>query len=306
MSNVKNEMKEWLVKYKSNSVKPASYDRLKTSYDQMVKYPIANVDLDILTEDHVQDYVNQLVEDGYALSTIRKQVHLVNEFAKHAFKKNLIATPIHEEVKLPTESTVKKHKREIVAYSRSEQRALKGVLYRGDSPAYYAAIIMMETGTRVGEALSLYWDDVNWTRRSLHIGKTVVRLGNSKKSYIQDEPKSFSSIRTIALSSEAYDLLKKMYEADDSGCDLIFHDKNGRPLTYECSRWWIRRACEEAGVPYYGQHVFRHTFATNCYERGCDVKLLSKFLGHSDVTITYNIYIHLYGDALEEMRSVLE
>ena len=58
-------------------------------------------------------------------------------------------------------------------------------------------------------------------------------------------------------------------------------------------------------LPYLGMHAFRHTFATNCYERGCDVKILSKLLGHSDVAITYNIYIHLYGDALEEMRRVV-
>lgn len=305
MSSVKTEMKEWLVKYKSNSVKPASYDRLVTSYDQLVKYPIADLDLGILTEDDIQDYVNQLVADGYALSTIRKQIHLVNEFTRHAFKKKMLSVPIHEDVKLPTESTVKKHRREVVAYTRSEQKALRNVLYRGDSPAYYVALIMMETGARVGEALSLYWSDIDWRRRSVHIGKTIVRLGNSRKSYIQDEPKSFSSIRTIALSTDAFELLSRMRDLDDSGSDLIFHDKKGKALTYECLRWWIRRACDEAGVPYYGQHVFRHTFATNCYERGCDVKLLSKFLGHSDVTITYNIYIHLYGDALEEMRAVL-
>ena len=67
----------------------------------------------------------------------------------------------------------------------------------------------------------------------------------------------------------------------------------------------INKACDLAGVKYLGQHVFRHTFATNCYARGCDVKVLSKLLGHSDVTITYNTYIHLFGDALEEMRKVI-
>lgn len=70
-------------------------------------------------------------------------------------------------------------------------------------------------------------------------------------------------------------------------------------------RYQIQCACVEAGVPYLGQHVFRHTFATNCYNRGCDVKILSKLLGHADVTVTYNVYIHLFGDALEEMRSVV-
>ena len=44
---------------------------------------------------------------------------------------------------------------------------------------------------------------------------------------------------------------------------------------------------------------------TNCYYRGCNVKIMSKLLGHADVTVTYNIYIHLFGDALEEMRSVI-
>ena len=71
-------------------------------------------------------------------------------------------------------------------------------------------------------------------------------------------------------------------------------------------RYQIQKACLTAGVPYKGLHVFRHTFATNCYYRGANVKLLSKLLGHADVSITYNTYIHLFGDALEEMRNVVD
>lgn len=56
-------------------------------------------------------------------------------------------------------------------------------------------------------------------------------------------------------------------------------------------------------VEWRGFHVLRHTFATNCYYKGADVKKLSKLLGHVNVTITYNIYINLYGDCLEELRS---
>ena len=122
---------------------------------------------------------------------------------------------------------------------------------------------------------------------------------------MQDSAKSHSSNRTIPISTKAWDLLNYLrgVEVCDSG--FIFHDRRGNHLGYEAVRWWIRKACEEAGVPYYGCHVFRHTFATNCYERGCDVKLLSKLLGHSDVMITYNVYIHLFGDALDAMRAVV-
>ncbi|MBQ7850102.1 MAG: tyrosine-type recombinase/integrase [Clostridia bacterium] len=76
-------------------------------------------------------------------------------------------------------------------------------------------------------------------------------------------------------------------------------------LSYEAIRYQINHACADAGVSYKGQHAFRHTFATNCYKKGADVKILSKLLGHSDVSITFNVYIHLFGDALEEMRSVI-
>ncbi len=42
-----------------------------------------------------------------------------------------------------------------------------------------------------------------------------------------------------------------------------------------------------------GVHVLRHTFASMLFENGCDVKVVSEILGHSDTKITENIYIHL-------------
>ena len=44
---------------------------------------------------------------------------------------------------------------------------------------------------------------------------------------------------------------------------------------------------------------------SNCYHKGIDVKILSCLLGHADVNITYNLYIHLYGDGFDEMYSAL-
>ena len=39
-------------------------------------------------------------------------------------------------------------------------------------------------------------------------------------------------------------------------------------------------------------HILRHTFATNCVSSGMDIKCLSEILGHSDVKITLNRYVH--------------
>ena len=307
MKRLGNAIEEWMVNYKSTSVKPSTYDRLCESLIQLNKYGISDVSIDELTVDEIQSYINELVASGYALTTIKKQFHLISEYVSYANLNGIILRPLYKGVKLPSESVVKKHKRCVIAYDREEQRRLTDILFqRLHIPACCAALLMMETGIRIGEAMALTWDDVDWNRRCLRISKTVVRLRDCKRNHVQSSAKSFSSNRTIPLSRVAYDLLRHMAEDCDSTCGYVFRGRNGKYMSYEAARCHIQKACEDAGVPYYGQHVFRHTFATNCYNKGCDVKVLSKFLGHSDVTVTYNTYIHLFGDGLEEMRAVLD
>lgn len=296
---------EWLVKYKKNSVKASTYDRLETSFSQFVKYDISKMRVEDLTPDDLQKYLNQLVLDGYALTTIKKQYHLLTGFIEYANLNGLILRPIHKGVRLPAESAVKKHRKNVMAYTHEEQERLIDILEQGDSDAYYAIMLMMETGMRAGEVLALTWSDIDWRRKSIRISKTMIRLGNGKRNYIQQEAKSFSSNRTIPMSTRAYELLQRHKFRITHDREAVFQTVKGEYLTYEALRWWTKKACDEADVPYYGQHVFRHTFATNCYERGCDVKLLSKYLGHADVTITYNVYIHLFGDALEQLRTIV-
>lgn len=305
MNLLGENVKGWMERYKLNSVKPATYDRLETSLKALLNYKIAYMDVGEIRTEDLQEFVNSMVADGYALSSIKKQFYLVTAYLKFANTEGLIPRPIYNNVKLPAQSVVKKKKREIQSYSRPEQIALKKVLRTKSRIGYAAALLMMETGLRVGECLALTWGDVLWERKALRVDKTLIRIANKHRMEVQNEAKSFTSNRTIPLSTEAYSLLDGLFENAEGSSGYIFSGEGGMPISYEALRYQIQMACKEAKVPYKGQHVFRHTFATNCYNRGCDVKILSKLLGHADVAITYNTYIHLFGDALEEMRSVL-
>lgn len=305
MNKLHEEIESWLVSYKKNSVKPSTYDRLLVSLELLKKHPIANIPLDFLESDDIQNYINDMVEQKYARSTVKKQFYLIGAFIEHANLKGAFVRPIHKGARLPSESSMKKRRREVIAYTAREQSLLNEVLMSKPDPVYRADRFMMETGLRVGEVAALEWSDVDWKRKAIKISKTVVRIVEHKMSYVQIGAKSSSSNRTIPLSPTAYDLLCVMYDEDGPEPEgYIFHDEEGGRISYASLRYRTEQACKKAGLPYYGLHVFRHTFATNCYNKGCDVKILSKFLGHSDVTITYNVYIHLFGDALEEMRSI--
>ena len=304
MKKVGECIKEWMEKYKRTSVKAATYDRLETSYQLMCKYRVAYIGYLELTSEDIQDYLNRLVQDGYALTTIKKQYNLISGYIRWANAEGVIPRAIYNNVSLPSRNTVKKPKKEMQVYNKMQQMSLRKELQTNKRGGYLAALLMLETGIRVGEAIALSWDDIDWDRRSLRINKTMVRLGNRKKMFVQNSAKTFTSERTIPLSKIAYETLENLYMKAKRGQIYIF-EENEKPFSYEKMRWDITIACNEANVPYMGQHVFRHTFATNCYYKGCNVKILSKLLGHSNPTVTYNTYIHLFGDELEEMRSVV-
>ena len=60
--------------------------------------------------------------------------------------------------------------------------------------------------------------------------------------------------------------------------------------------------CDRVGIPRFSMHVLRHTFATRCIEGGMKPKTLQKILGHSNIGITMNLYVHITED--EKQREI--
>ena len=298
---------EWLEEHKKNSVKPLTYDRLMIAYKLMMKYSISDWRVNEIDSKAMQRYLNDLVSDGYSMSTIKKQFNLITAYWKYGMSQGQITTPVYLGVNLPSEERLTRKVKEIDTYTHGEQKKLLGELVKLEKPQYGVIVLLLEAGLRVGEALALTWNDILWSRKAVYVRGTLIRLSAERGvSYVQDSPKSKTSRRKVPLSNTAMEVLEKLYK-DRDGDGLIFARKDDASLPYSYSsvEFHTRKLCKQLGVPYKGMHAFRHTFATNCYERGCDVKILSKLLGHADVAITYNIYIHLYGDELEEMRKAL-
>ena len=266
-------------------------------------FEIATMPIGEITCIDIQRYVNELIKRGYGLSTIKKQMRIVTAPLKQASALHIITADPGIGIRLPSRYNVAKPERLMEAYTDEEQTALRSVLSGRQRNGYATIALMIETGLRVGEALALRWQDVQLTRKRIYVRNTVVRLANKKQSFIQDSVKSESSRRTIPLTPEAIKLLERLYERRKN--EWVFTNCDGERLSYEALRYQTRCACRDAGIQYRGEHVFRHTFATNCYHKGVNIKILSRLLGHADVNVTYNIYIHLYGDGFDEMYSAL-
>jgi integrase len=292
----------WLETFKKTSVRKSTYERLCTSRKTMSKYPIAEKKLGDINFFDVQRYINSLLEDGFAMTGIKKLTQIVTAPLKQAAAMKIIHADPTIGVKLPSESRVKKQSREIVAYTDKEQDKIsKKISVPPYNVGYLAVGFMIETGIRSGELLALKWKDVQIQSRRLHVHATIINPMYNFAEY-QDSPKSKSSNRIIPLTPKAIAILNILLKSRKT--EWVF-EQDGERYTYQKLSYQTKKLCRECGIKFYGEHAFRHTFATNCYYKGIDVKILSRLMGHSSVQVTYNIYINLYGDGFDDMYAAL-
>ena len=110
-----------------------------------------------------------------------------------------------------------------------------------------------------------------------------------KTKIVVTTPKSQNSVRIIPLPDSLINILSRFKLSPRAyiltGCDDKFMEP--RVLQYKFKKYAI-----ESGVRNINYHALRHTFATRCIELGFDVKTLSEILGHANVNVTLNRYVH--------------
>lgn len=298
---------DWLDIYKRRTVKDATFSRLVTSTHELKEHEISHMPIKSITSVHIQHYISELVARGYGQSTIKKQLLLITAPLKQAAANHLIPADPSSGIQLPRDEFLMKQKKKVLAYTKEEQDKILRIasepeVYEIDITAGLAILFLLETGLRSGELLALHWEDVHIERKMIKVCATLVNPTSVCQSHRQLSSKTASSNRVVPLTPKAISILEKCRVM--SSCDSVFANGDN-PLNYRVLKTYVEKICKLANIPYYGTHALRHTFATNCYYKGMDVKILSKILGHSSTTVTYNVYIDLYGNAFDEMYAAL-
>lgn len=210
---------------------------------------------------------------------------------------------------------------------QEQMKLVKFILGQKPSSANMAILLSMATGFRIGEICALRWGDVDLKNGRIEVKRTIQRLkfgalkettdecllcpsGKNRKKTLaipsktvltMGNAKTFSSIRSIPMTEDIKKLFKIMKDiAPNEGFVFGHGEYCMEPRTLQLN---LKKQCELAGVKSCGFHALRHTFATRCFDNGCDVKGLSEIMGHSEVSITINRYVH---SNLEAKRKQLE
>lgn len=180
--------------------------------------------------------------------------------------------------------------KEVEIFEKSDQVALINSLQSNICHKNFGILLTIHTGLRIGELCALKWSDINFDTQLLHINKTMIRTYTKEDGSKLNitAPKTRSSIRTIPLNKwiMQYAVLLR---GSENEYIITGKEKYIEPNKY---RLYYNRQLKDLDLPHRKFHSLRHTFATRCIECGCDYKSLSELLGHSNVSITMNLYVH--------------
>ena len=135
-------------------------------------------------------------------------------------------------------------------------------------------------------------------------------------------PKTESGIRYVPMSEEvvacfrrilANRVAPKVEPMVDGYAGFLFLDKNDRPMVALHWEKYMQHIVEKYNkiyriqMPKVTPHVCRHTFCSNMAKSGMNPKTLQYIMGHSDISVTLNVYTHVqFDEAQAELLRVAE
>lgn len=279
---------EWLESLKSTRRKST----IVKYYNQLSKHIIPHFGekrINKISNKDINSFANELlIEKKLSQKTTSDIISCMKSIRKYALNNNYNVMYISECLYSPSNNKMTK------ILSIEEEKRLIEYLRNNLTNENLGILVCLFTGLRVGELCALKWSDISLIYKEIYVKRTMQRLQHlnsksGKKTYIEiGEPKSRSSIRTIPIPDIIIEDILNCFNKEGF---FLTGDPNYfiEPRTMENHFKKILRKCsiEDSSI-----HICRHTYATRCVEAGFDIKTLSEILGHSNVSITLNRYVH--------------
>ena len=292
-STVDRWFEEWMELYK----KPAGLTQKSLStypqkYYTYISPKIGKMKLKAVREAHLQRILNE--QAGKSKSHVSKLRLVMKELFSKARKTRLIPFDPAEDLTLP-EVTERKHR----SITEAERKAILAVAETHRAGLWVLTILY--TGMRPGETAVLQWKDIDFKKNEIHVHKAL----ESGRMAVKD-PKTAAGYRDIPMRPE---LKEKLLVRRGEPFDPVFTLENGNRMTEDgMQRMW--RSFKRDLDIYMGAKVYRnkivesvvaedltayclrHTFCTDLQRAGVPINVAKELMGHSDISVTANIYTH--------------
>lgn len=256
--------------------------------------------VDQITTKMIEEFINQRQDQGMNLSTLKKVLVSLGQIFKLAVKRGYCVRNPVSEADRPRSQGTEDEEMDNINILTPEQ--IKAFLDKVGAQKYHTLFTLaIFSGARQGELLGLKWSDIDWKNSQIHIQRTF----NNGEFFTT---KTKGSNRKIDIGPSTMRILKEWKLACPPGKhDLVFPTDAGNPMNHNnMVNRYFRPTLEAAGLDIIRFHDLRHTYASLLIEQGENIKYIQTQLGHSNPTVTLNVYAHLMKPTNQEAAMKLE
>lgn len=290
---------DWLENTHRRRVRPRTYERYREAINLHIIPAIGDHQLQKLTAQHIQAFYTAKEKEGLAPATIRYYHSVLHNAFTLAVKWGLIARNICDLTSPPRRE---RHEMHTLSFEQA-QRFLDTLAGHKWEALFELALA---TGLRRGEILALKWQDIDFDAGTLQVRRILSRVPtqseNRQHVYVEAEPKTHMSRRSVVIASFALEALEKhranqAEEKQKAGqhwqnYDYVFCTSTGTHLNPNYIVDVFKKLLQRAGLPNLRFHDLRHSAATLLFKMKTHPKIVQELLGYSNISITLDIYSH--------------
>ncbi|HEX3783940.1 MAG TPA: site-specific integrase [Pseudonocardiaceae bacterium] len=296
----------WLAEVVQPNRHRGTHSRYEGTCRLYLKPALGTQPLAQLSVHNVQTFLNEQIQQGKSVRNVQIMRATLRAALTRAQREELVSRNVAKLVELP-----KTELRDIQPWNLQDIRSFLDAAK--DDPLYSAFVLLILYGLRRGEVLGLRWGDVDVANGVIHIRQQMLGAGGPP---IAGPVKTAYAKRDLPLLETAKHLFATQRERQsarqsDAGrewcgggadTELVFTTRSGRPIAPGFVSRLFQRICTQAGIRRIRLHDLRHTAATMLKDLGVPARDAQLILGHSDISITQQIYQH---DTLESRRTAL-
>ena len=311
----------WLTDYCKQRVRPRTWEKYKSSLECYVLAKFKNTFLRDLRSVDLQKHFNSLLENGrldgkpLSSSTVRGVRRYFTMCLDSAVKHGMVLKNIARDTEPP-----KLTKKDIMVLNTEQIEKLLIAAKNIDNNYMQDVLpvvlkLALHTGMRQGEIFGLKWEDIDLAGNYIYIKRSLAYIVG--KGYILQEPKTKTSRRKILLMRDDIVMLKEYKKWQEQHIDsvgdkyenasLVFANIYGKPIdTSNFTTRYLKPTLKMAGIDSsFTFHCFRHTHATILLKEKVNPKVIQERLGHSNISMTLDIYSHVLPDMQDEAIGAL-
>ena len=266
-------------------LKESTLSRYRYMVRQYIQPQMEAAPLYTLTEERVAAFYQKLQGQGLSPKSARDVGVLLRAILRAAAKRGCFCTGLNAELPVCK-------KQQVEIFTEPEIVRLAQHIVNEPDLTGLGILLALNSGLRLGELCALRWSDIDLHAGFLRVEREVQRLYEKGCTrLVVQPPKSESSCRRIPLPADMLSLLAT-HKPKNAGSACLLTG-TAAPLEPRTMQNRYRALLKQAGVPYWNFHALRHTYATRCIEQNVDTTSVSELLGHSDVRITLQTYVHV-------------